>query len=110
MTEVKLHIHISKDGNNLVTPERMQLLRLINESGSLLNASKQIGISYNKAWTLLDAMNTATSTPVLEKKRGGKGGGGARLTAFGQTILMEYEAISRMVDEFTRKLNTEINI
>ena len=110
MTEVKLQISVSKEGKLILNPERISLLRSIEESRSLLTASKQIGISYNKAWRILDAMNTATDKTIVEKLRGGKGGGGALLTDYGRFILKEYVAIEDTVNEFAKKLNTEINL
>ncbi len=110
MTEVELHIHVNKDGKLLVTPERITLLRLIEQTGSLLTASKKIGISYNKAWKMIDAMNSISSSPIVAKQRGGSGGGGAVVTDFGRLILEEYKAMEKVVAQFTRKFNAEINM
>ena len=110
MTKVDLHIHITNDDKLLVNPERIKLIRFINTSGSLLKASEEMGISYNKAWKMLEAVNNASGNPVIKKVRGGKGGGGAVLTGHGLHILKEYEAIENMVNKFQEQLNTEINI
>lgn len=110
MTKVDLHIHISNDDKLLVNPERIQLLRHVASTGSLLQASEKMEISYNKAWKILEAVNAASASLLLEKARGGKGGGGAVLTDYGKLILKEYEAIEKIVSQFTIKLNTEINI
>ncbi len=110
MTEVELHIHVNKDGKLLVTPERIKLLRLIEETGSLLTASKQVGISYNKAWKMIDAMNKVSNNPIVSKQRGGSGGGGAVVTDFGKLILDEYAIMEKVVAEFTKKFNAEINM
>jgi molybdate transport system regulatory protein len=110
MTKVDLHINISNDDKLLVNQERVQLMRLIASTGSLLQASDKMGISYNKAWKMLEAVNAASASPVIEKVRGGKGGGGAVLTDYGKLILKEYEAIEKVVIQFKIKLNTEINL
>ncbi|WP_303922300.1 winged helix-turn-helix domain-containing protein [Draconibacterium sediminis] len=110
MTKVDLQIHISDNDKLIVNPERVQLLRMIASTGSLLKASEKMGISYNKTWKLLEAVNAASTSLVLEKARGGKGGGGAVLTDYGRFLLKEYEAIEKVVSQFTKKLNTEINI
>ncbi len=110
MTEVTLHTFIRKNDKLVLTPERINLLRIIAKTGSLLTASRTIGISYNKAWKMLDAVNTAVDGMVVEKLRGGKGGGGATLTEYGKFILSEYEAIEDQVSKFVKKLNTEINM
>lgn len=110
MTKVDLHIHISNDNKLLINPERIQLIRYIVTTGSLLKASEKMEISYNKAWKMLDSINKSSSSPIVEKVRGGKGGGGVILTSYGQLLLKEYEAIEFIVSKFNEKLNTEINI
>lgn len=55
-------------------------------------------------------MNAAANKPLVEKVRGGKGGGGAIVTDFGRLILNEYETMEKVVKEFAEKLNTEINL
>lgn len=110
MVEVDLHISIYRDGHVLLTQERVSLLRLVQSSGSLHLASQQLGISYNKAWKMIAAMNTATSSPVVEKVRGGRGGGGATLTDFGQLIMLEYDCIEHEVMDFKVKMNAEIRM
>ncbi len=109
MTEVELQIHVKTDGNLLVTPERIKLLKLIQKNGSLNTAAKELGISYNKAWKLIDAMYAASGKDIVEKLRGGKGGGGATLTKYGMLIIKEYDAMQSMVARFTEQFNREIN-
>ena len=67
MIEVELKIHIRKDGKALINPERIHLLRQIGQTGSLLTASKHIGLSYNKAWKILEGFNCASDKPVVER-------------------------------------------
>ncbi len=110
MTEVELHIHVKREGKLLLNPERAILLKAVKNSGSLLTASRQTGISYNKAWKLFENMNQTLQNPVIEKLRGGKGGGGATITAFGSLVLTEYEAMEKAVGKFSNKLNIEINM
>ena len=109
MTTIELDINIITDGNLLLNPERIILLREIKETGSLLMASKKIGVSYNKVWTMLEEMNHASDHKVVEKIRGGKGGGGAVLTDFGRIVLKEYNTIEQVVNQFTKKLNNDMN-
>lgn len=110
MTQIELHIHVKTDNKLLINPERIKLLKIINNTGSLLNASKKMKISYNKAWLMLDSMNKASNKMVVEKVRGGKGGGGASITDFGKTVLKEFDLMESVVNKFCDKLNTEINI
>ena len=110
MIEVNLQISITRDGEMLLNPERVLLLRTLNECGSLLLASQKLSVSYNKTWKMLHAMNTLTQNAVVEKARGGQGGGGTVLTDFGQLVLAEYSFIEQQVLSFQTQMNTEISM
>ena len=110
MTEVELLVHVKKEGKLLLTPEWANLLKIIAQTGSLYAASKETGVSYNKTWLIIDAMNNINNKPLVIKLRGGKGGGGAILTDFGKLIINEYDVLETEVQRFVKKLNTEINM
>ncbi|MHB8883344.1 MAG: winged helix-turn-helix domain-containing protein [Thermodesulfovibrionales bacterium] len=63
---------------------RIILLERIREHGSITRAAKSMEMSYRHAWELVDSMNRQSSRPFVELATGGKGGGGARLTADGE--------------------------
>ena len=109
MVIVELPVYIRLDNIEYINPERITLLRKVASTGSLFSAAKQISISYQKAWTLIDDMNKKAPKPLIVKKRGGSGGGGAEITEYGKLILNEYEFIEQQVKDFTKKLNNEIN-
>lgn len=67
-------------------------------------------ISYQHAWAVVNSANRVASQPMVTKQRGGTGGGGTTLTAYGIMILREYEDIEREVVKFTKRLNTELNM
>lgn len=110
MTEVKLLININYDHHLLITPERIKLLRKIQKTGSLNAASKEMSISYQNAWTMIDEINKLTPTPIVIKQRGGSHGGGAVISEFGKLLLKEYSFIEQLVLKFNQKINTEINL
>lgn len=74
-------------------PGKAQLLRGIRDTGSISSAGRAMGMSYKRAWSLVEEMNAAFAAPVVETARGGAGGGGARLTETGAEVLMRYEAV-----------------
>ena len=76
-----------------IGPGKIALLEAIARSGSLSQAARELGMSYRRAWTLLDSLNTAFQQPVTEMMTGGKGGGGASLTPFGASIVEAYRAV-----------------
>jgi len=97
--EVKFKVWIERDGEVVFSSAREQLLKAIETEGSINKASKKLGISYKKAWTLIKHMEERLGYPILEKKRGGVAGGGSRLTEAGKELLKAYEKI---IDECSK--------
>lgn len=71
----------------------MRLLELVAETGSISAAGRAMGMSYRRSWLLVDAMNRTFREKLVETRGGGAGGGGARVTPFGQGVLDRYRAI-----------------
>jgi molybdate transport system regulatory protein len=71
-------------------PGKAELLRHIAATGSIRTAASELGMSYNRAWQLVTAMNALFLQPVVNVIRGGGTGGGAALTAFGEALLLRY--------------------
>lgn len=69
---------------------KIQLLEHIRESGSISAAGRAMDMSYRRAWQLVDALNTMFSQPSVISQRGGKQGGGAVLTAFGEELILRF--------------------
>ena len=74
---------------------RVRLLKAIDEYGSLSKASKQLNISYKKAWKLIDAVNKSAKEPVTTSSVGGVGGGGVSLTPYGRKLVDAFETLNR---------------
>jgi molybdate transport system regulatory protein len=71
-------------------PGKAALLESIRDSGSISAAARGMGMSYKRAWLLLDSINRAFKTPAVTAATGGHHGGGARLTDFGRDLLDRY--------------------
>jgi molybdate transport system regulatory protein len=80
-------------------PGKIALLEHIGGSGSLSQAARELGMSYRRAWLLLDDLNHSFSEPVTTASIGGAGGGGARLTDFGRKLVAAYRDVERATDE-----------
>lgn len=104
--KIKSRIWIEADGNILLGEGRVSLLKAIEDTGSLSKAAQSLGMSYKKAWSLIDAVNTRAQQPVITTSIGGKGGGGAELTAYGKSLVNTYETINQNCWEF---LDEQIN-
>lgn len=76
-----------------IGPGKAALLEVIAKTGSISAAAREMGMSYRRAWSLVDRMNADFSGPLVEKVAGGRGGGGARLSPLGQDVLARYHAI-----------------
>ena len=75
---------------NAIGPGKADLLEAIGESGSIAAASRRLGISYRRSWDLVKSLNGAFRSPLIELAKGGRKGGGARLTATGREVLALY--------------------
>ena len=95
-----------------IGPGKADLLQAIEQAGSISAAARSMGMSYRRAWLLVDTMNQCFREPVVDTATGGKGGGGAQITAFGQAVLRCYRAmesdaeasIARTMPDFSRLL------
>jgi molybdate transport system regulatory protein len=74
-------------------PGKIALMELISKHGSMAAAGKEMGMSYRRAWLLVDEINQMFREPLVEKHMGGSGGGGARLTKLGRDVVGRYRAI-----------------
>jgi molybdate transport system regulatory protein len=87
-------------------PGKAELLGLIGETGSISAAAREMGMSYRRAWTLVETMNGAFREPVVEAATGGRGGGGAEVTEFGREALQRYR---EMEEKAVSSVTTEMD-
>ncbi len=86
-------------GDRLVFgPGKGELLARIAETGSIAAAGRAMGMSYKRAWALVEEMNAAFRAPLVQSVRGGAGGGGAALSEDGREVLAAYRAMLAAVD------------
>ncbi len=93
-------LSLSIDGLDLGGAVRMGLLQAVAEQGSITQAAKAYGMSYKAAWDAIDAMNTLSGSPLVERSSGGKGGGRTRLTDHGQRLLQRYGELQAVHQRF----------
>lgn len=92
---IKSRIWIEEGDNVLVGEGRVRLLKAIDREGSLSKAAKAIGMSYKKAWTLMDAVNKSAKEEVVTKTVGGQKGGGTIITPYGKRLIEAFETINK---------------
>ncbi|EKJ8216701.1 molybdenum-dependent transcriptional regulator [Citrobacter sedlakii] len=77
-------------------PRRISLLKHIALSGSISQGAKDAGISYKSAWDAINEMNQLSEQTLVERATGGKGGGGAVLTRYGQRLIQLYDLLAQI--------------
>jgi molybdate transport system regulatory protein len=96
--EFELRIRLVWRGELVLGPGRADLLAGIAARGSIAAAGRMMGMSYKRAWALVEAMNATFRAPVVEAAKGGAGGGGAHLTALGERVLAAYREVQKAAD------------
>jgi molybdate transport system regulatory protein len=82
-------------GYSSVGPGKICLLEAIRDSGSLSRAARKIGMSYRRAWLLVESLKQSFREPVTVASTGGKDGGGMRVTEFGDALIENYRELER---------------
>jgi len=106
--KIKSKLWIEIDGLPVFGRGRGFLLEAIDKHGSINQAAKEISIPYRKAWGYIKAMEERLGFKLIERRTGGKDGGGATLTAGARKFLSKYNAmetgIRELVDEKFQKI------
>ena len=92
---VQLHLRVVKGKRRAIGPGKIALLEAIRDTGSISAAARKLGMSYRRAWVLVDDLNRRLSKAVVEAAPGGKHGGGATLSPTGRKLIVLYRDIER---------------
>ena len=93
MSNVRLTVRVDFGADRALGPGKIRLLEAIGKTGSISRAGRALGMSYRRAWLLVDDMNRSFRAPVAATQPGGVRGGGAALTPFGLELIEKYRAI-----------------
>ena len=93
-TGIALKLKVTLTADVALGSGKADLLEGIAETGSIAAAGRRMGMSYKRAWTLVESLNTVFAQPLVTRTRGGAHGGGARLTAMGRTVLALYRDLA----------------
>ena len=88
-----LTLRVLGKGSPAMGPGKAELIMRIRETGSISAAARAMGMSYRRAWQLVEALNEAYREPVIATAIGGARGGGARVTPFGRRLLSSFRAM-----------------
>lgn len=100
---------LAQDERSLAGHGRIDLLQRIDQTGSISQAAKSIGMSYKTAWDAVDAMNNLSGAPLVERSTGGKGGGGTHLTERGKRLIASFHRIEQEHQRFLESLSKDID-
>lgn len=98
---LKLRIFVDQD--IAIGPGKAELLEAIQQHGSIAAAARAMGMSYRRAWQLVETMNNCFVSPLVLSLKGGSGGGGAQVTPLGKEVLSAYRALEKKASASLRK-------
>jgi molybdate transport system regulatory protein len=98
---VRLRVVLTDE--SAIGPGKADLLAAIDARGSIAAAGRSMGMSYQRAWSLIETLNEAFRDPLVTASRGGARRGGAELTATGREVLERYREIERKTMELCRE-------
>ncbi|HDY84235.1 hypothetical protein LCGC14_0507710 [marine sediment metagenome] len=107
--QLKGDIFLLTDSQRSFASSQIELLKAINQCGSISKAAKHIGISYKTAWDRIDAMNNMSSQTLVNRSAGGAQGGGTALTELGQRIIEGFEALQNEHQAFLDQLGDKLH-
>ncbi len=92
-----LKLRLEFENGLVMGPGKAALLEAIAREGSIAGAGRALGMSYKRAWGLVEEMNAGFSAPVVTSLRGGAKGGSAALTQTGTLVVARFRALEAMV-------------
>jgi molybdate transport system regulatory protein len=105
---IQVRFRIDLGHGTAVGPGKIALLEAVAATGSLSAAARQIGMSYRRAWLLLDSLNGSFAEPVTTATVGGRGGGGVTLTPFGQDLVDRYRRFESQAGKLAARQFREV--
>ena len=96
---IGLRVWVERAGQSILGPDRLELLEGIDRSHSISAAARQIGISYRRAWELVQGINEAAGEPLVTAATGGLHGGGAQLTPLGRWAMGLFREVQAQLQQ-----------
>ena len=103
MSGTRLTLRVDFGLGRSIGPGKIRLLEAIDRTGSISQAGRSLGMSYRRAWLLIDDMNQCFRDAVVSARPGGAQGGGAALTGFGVALVRDYRAIETAAEVAAKK-------
>ena len=94
--QAELTLHIRLQQKLFADPRRIKLLKRVQQTGSISQGAKLAGISYKSAWDAINEMNQLAEQEMVTRATGGKGGGGAQLTRYGERLVQLFGLMEKI--------------
>ena len=95
---IQPRLRVVRDEDIAIGPGKAELLEMIAVTGSIAAAGRAMGMSYKRAWLLVETMNDCFRSPLVVASRGGSGKGGAELTDTGKSALAAYRRLLAKIE------------
>jgi molybdate transport system regulatory protein len=99
---------LEKNGKRFFGPGPIELLELIDQTGSINQAAKKMKISYKKAWEIVNNLNTAAAQPMVITLTGGEKGGGSSISEEAKQLIDLYRTVREKFEVIINKANTSL--
>jgi molybdate transport system regulatory protein len=106
--EVRFRMRIRSGDAVALGPGKVDLLEAVREFGSISAAARSLGMSYRRAWLLIDELNRSLKAPATQSEQGGQSGGGCTLTEVGETIVRLYRDVEEEAQRSCAKQIAEL--
>ena len=103
MTDARLSMRLDLASGERIGPGKIALLEAIRSTGSISAAARQLGMSYRRAWLLVEEVNGALRKPAVASAAGGRQGGGANVTPVGEQVIELYRSIEGIARSSARE-------
>ncbi|MFW6128585.1 MAG: winged helix-turn-helix domain-containing protein [Halobacteriota archaeon] len=104
--ELKWRFWFEKDGKPVMGKGGAEILRAIEQHGSISQAAKSLGMSYRFVWNYIEKMENRVGK-VVERERGGRSGGKTTLTPLGRSLLEDYFAMEKQIEAIASKFDNK---
>jgi molybdate transport system regulatory protein len=93
LTDIRFFIRLDLPNGDRIGPGKIALLKAIRVEGSITGAARYLGMSYRRAWLLVQEINNALQQPAVTTTQGGANGSGAAVTPVGENVIELYHSI-----------------
>jgi molybdate transport system regulatory protein len=105
---IEANVSLHREGELFIGSQQMRLLNQVLKDGSILAAAKNLHMSYQHAWHLLDRVNRLSPVPIVVRQKGGKDGGGCSISPYGKKLMEAFEKRELEVVRFLDACNSDL--